>query len=153
MTSFHAKVTDFYAGGDLFNLLNKFETFGEDNLRVYAAQLVVALEAVHSLGYVHLDVEPANIFLDTRGRLHLADFGSAEKLDTGDGCTGRAPAVSADKLLQLQLAAGKIEYAAPEVVRGEDFGQCEIIPTEDLLEDADGVKQLISALLDALAFC
>jgi serine/threonine-protein kinase MRCK len=47
-------VTDFYGGGDFCNLLDKFERFGEDRVRAYGAQLVVALEALHSLGFVRL---------------------------------------------------------------------------------------------------
>jgi serine/threonine protein kinase len=60
---------DFYTGGDLCNLLDKFERFKEEMVRAYAAQLVVALEAIHSLEYVHRDIRPENILLDVRFRV------------------------------------------------------------------------------------
>lgn len=43
--------------------------------RFYAAETVLALEAVHALGVVHRDVKPDNLLLDARGHLKLSDFG------------------------------------------------------------------------------
>ncbi|KNE72478.1 serine/threonine protein kinase [Allomyces macrogynus ATCC 38327] len=44
-------------------------------------QLLSALDAIHALGIVHLDVNPANLMQDAVGRLVLIDFGLARVCD------------------------------------------------------------------------
>ena len=53
----------------------------EEWAQFYIAELVLALEAVHGMGYVHRDVKPENMLLDGRGHLKLADFGTCMKVD------------------------------------------------------------------------
>jgi len=49
--------------------------------RFYLAEMVLAVNAVHSLGYVHRDVKPSNFLIDRVGHLKLTDFGSAAKMN------------------------------------------------------------------------
>ena len=44
---------EFLPGGDLMTMLIKYEIFSEDITRFYMAEIVLAIEAVHKLGYVH----------------------------------------------------------------------------------------------------
>ncbi|KAJ7611007.1 kinase-like domain-containing protein [Roridomyces roridus] len=44
----------------------------------YAGQLLLAIHTLHSLGVVHCDVKPDNIFLDSFGNVVLGDFGVAK---------------------------------------------------------------------------
>ena len=79
--AFHDKdhlyfVTEYVPGGDLMSLLIKMEIFKEDFGKFYTAELVLALEYVHGeLGYIHRDIKPDNILIDSRGHIKLADFG------------------------------------------------------------------------------
>ena len=72
---------DYYSGGDLLTLLSKFEDrLSEDMAQFYIAEMVLAIESIHKLGYVHRDIKPDNVLLDTAGHIRLADFGSCLKM-------------------------------------------------------------------------
>ena len=44
---------DSTAGGDLMTMLMKYDVFSEDVSRFYMAECILAIEAVHKLGYIH----------------------------------------------------------------------------------------------------
>nr|BAE36772.1 unnamed protein product [Mus musculus] len=47
-------VMDYYVGGDLLTLLSKFEDrLPEEMARFYLAEMVIAIDSVHQLHYVH----------------------------------------------------------------------------------------------------
>nr|XP_011734294.1 myotonin-protein kinase isoform X5 [Macaca nemestrina] len=80
-------VMEYYVGGDLLTLLSKFgERIPAEMARFYLAEIVMAIDSVHRLGYVHRDIKPDNILLDRCGHIRLADFGSCLKLQA-DGTT------------------------------------------------------------------
>lgn len=76
-------VMDFHPGGDLLSLLAKYDNiFEEEIARFYLAEMVMAIHAVHALGYVHRDIKPENVLLDRTGHIKLADFGSSARLSS-----------------------------------------------------------------------
>ncbi|XP_049882032.1 serine/threonine-protein kinase MRCK alpha isoform X2 [Pectinophora gossypiella] len=104
-------VMDYYCGGDLLTLLSKFEDrLPEDMARFYIAEMVLAIQSVHELRYVHRDIKPDNVLLDASGHIRLADFGSCLRL--GD-----------DGKVQSNVAVGTPDYISPEILRAMEDGQ------------------------------
>jgi len=61
--------------------LRKRKTFSEEIAMFYSAQVVLALEYLHStLKIVYRDLKPENILLDEDGNIKLTDFGLATSI-------------------------------------------------------------------------
>lgn len=104
-------VMDYYCGGDLLTLLSKFEDrLPEDMAKFYIAEIILAINSIHRLQYVHRDIKPDNLILDANGHVRLADFGSCLKL----GPNGT---------VQSNVAVGTPDYISPEILRAMEDGQ------------------------------
>uniref|UniRef100_A0A8C7E4N7 Serine/threonine-protein kinase MRCK alpha n=1 Tax=Naja naja TaxID=35670 RepID=A0A8C7E4N7_NAJNA len=104
-------VMDYYVGGDLLTLLSKFEDrLPEEMARFYLAEMVVAIDSVHQLHYVHRDIKPDNILMDVNGHIRLADFGSCLKL-------------MEDGTVQSSVAVGTPDYISPEILQAMEDGK------------------------------
>jgi hypothetical protein len=68
-------VMEFMPGGDLMSLLMQEEVFDEEAAKLYAAELVCAIESVHELKAIHRDIKPDNVLIDKNGHIKLSDFG------------------------------------------------------------------------------
>ena len=96
---------DYYCGGDLLTLLSKFEDrLPEDMAKFYLAEMVLAIDSIHRLRYVHRDIKPDNVLLDANGHIRLADFGSCLRLRE-------------DGTVQSNVAIGTPDYISPEILR------------------------------------
>ncbi|KAJ3100290.1 hypothetical protein HDU97_002381 [Phlyctochytrium planicorne] len=62
-------VMEYLIGGDLSTLLQAFGTFDVEMTRMYIAEVVLALEYLHSNGITHRDLKP------DKGHVKLTDFG------------------------------------------------------------------------------
>ena len=62
-------------GGDLRQLIYKSSYFSASLVRQFMAELVYGLNELHKIGVIHRDLKPANIFLDSKGRAVIGDFG------------------------------------------------------------------------------
>ncbi|XP_063476823.1 myotonin-protein kinase isoform X10 [Symphalangus syndactylus] len=103
-------VMEYYVGGDLLTLLSKFgERIPAEMARFYLAEIVMAIDSVHRLGYVHRDIKPDNILLDRCGHIRLADFGSCLKL-------------RADGTVRSLVAVGTPDYLSPEILQAVGSG-------------------------------
>ena len=80
-----------------------------DQALVWLEQAATALDAAHAEGIVHRDVKPANLLLDSREDVQVADFGIARVVDDSTGAMTAAGTV-----------LGTAGYLAPEQARGEE---------------------------------
>ena len=84
--------------------------FDEETAAFYMAEMVLALEHLHrNVGVVYRDLKPENCLLDAEGHLLLTDFGLSKVAVDEDGG-------------KCNSFLGTVEYMAPEVVQGKDYG-------------------------------
>ncbi|XP_057778745.1 phosphoenolpyruvate carboxylase kinase 2-like [Salvia miltiorrhiza] len=104
-------VTDLCDGGDLYDRLASGCRFSERDAAAVLRQLMSAVASCHRAGVAHRDIKPDNILFDSRGRLQLADFGSAEVF--GGGATPP----------EMSGVVGTPYYVAPEVLLGGNYDE------------------------------
>jgi serine/threonine protein kinase len=80
-------VLDYVPGGELFQRLKADKTFSETRTRLYAAEILLGLGHLHSLGFVYRDLKPENILVDAQGHLKLTDFGLVKTIGEANGTT------------------------------------------------------------------
>eukprot|EP01016_Furgasonia_blochmanni_P023787 TRINITY_DN2562_c0_g1_i2.p1 TRINITY_DN2562_c0_g1~~TRINITY_DN2562_c0_g1_i2.p1 ORF type:complete len:438 (-),score=141.84 TRINITY_DN2562_c0_g1_i2:293-1522(-) len=95
-------VLEYCPGGELFNLLQRKKVFHEDQAKFYAAQMVLAIEHLHSKDIVYRDLKPENVLLDAEGYIRITDFGLSKQ-----GIKDNKGAMS---------VCGTPEYLAPEIL-------------------------------------
>ena len=105
-------VTDFAPGGELFFWLKRDRVFSQSRVRLYAAELVLALEHLHNHDIVYRDLKPENILLDEEGHIKLTDFGLSKAGVEGSGYDGGA-----------RTFCGTPEYLAPEILENAGHGK------------------------------
>ncbi|XP_012943125.1 rho-associated protein kinase 2 [Aplysia californica] len=103
-------VMDYMPGGDLVNLMSNYDV-PEKWAKFYCAEVVLALDAIHSMGFVHRDVKPDNMLLDANGHLKLTDFGTCMRMDR-------------DGLVHSDTAVGTPDYISPEVLKSQGGEGC-----------------------------
>ncbi|EIW69468.1 AGC/YANK protein kinase [Tremella mesenterica] len=94
-------VLDLMLGGDLRFHLDRAGAMSEEVVRFYVAELVMAVDYLHSKRIVHRDLKPDNVLLDERGHAHITDFNIAVHFSDRRLLTG---------------VAGSMAYMAPEVL-------------------------------------
>jgi serine/threonine protein kinase len=135
-------VMEYLNGGDMYSMLRNLGCLEESMARVYVAELVLALEYLHSLGVVHRDLKPDNILIAHDGHIKLTDFGLSRVglINSTDDLSGPAATatmlmeeseknqclspklVHQRKIRQQRSAVGTPDYLAPEILLGTSHG-------------------------------
>ncbi|KAL7123938.1 hypothetical protein ABFS83_14G015600 [Erythranthe nasuta] len=79
---------EFVPGGSISSLLGKFGSFPESVIRMYTKQLLLGLEYLHENKIMHRDIKGANILVDNKACIKLADFGASKKVEALAAATG-----------------------------------------------------------------
>ena len=107
-------VMEFVNGGELFYHLHSSAKpgFSQERAKFYAAQIVLALEHMHSEGVVYRDLKPENILIDSQGYLRITDFGLSKvnKQVAGE-----------DSFDRTTTFVGTLEYMAPEMMACKNY--------------------------------
>lgn len=105
---------EYVPGGELWN---EVKVFGLDSLslvRYYFAQIISAVEYIHSKGIVHRDLKLENILLDQNKNVKLVDFGTAKDMFNPE-IKGSGNSAKGKKVYENFV--GTPNFMAPECVR------------------------------------
>jgi len=70
-------ILDLMNGGDLHYHLSQHGVFNEQDMKFYAAEVILGLQHMHKRFIVYRDLKPANILLDEGGHIRISDLGLA----------------------------------------------------------------------------
>jgi len=101
-------ILDYINGGELFFHLKKEGKFSLERVRLYSAEIVLALSHLHTFGIVYRDLKPENVLIGGDGHIVITDFGLSKELGEDEDGT--------------QTFCGTPEYLAPEVLKGQVYG-------------------------------
>ena len=101
---------EFAEKGELLDWVKKLGSFDLKCTQFYAAEILMALDHMHSKGIIHRDLKPENILLDSKMHVKICDFGSAKDLSKSE--TGRADSF-----------VGTAQYVSPELLNDKTEGK------------------------------
>ena len=102
-------VMEFVENGSLSTMLKKYGRLPEALVGVYTVQVLGGLHYLHEQGVIHRDIKGANILISTEGRVKLADFGVATKMDAAGFDT------------QANTVMGTPYWMSPEIIQMSGF--------------------------------
>ncbi|CAM4785220.1 unnamed protein product [Rotaria magnacalcarata] len=95
-------IMEYVDGGSLSKHLAKFGQFPEAPIRNYTRQLLEGLQYLHENHILHRDIKSANILINSRGEIKIADFGTSKRLAGLHRCT--------------EDTVGTLHYMCPDVI-------------------------------------
>lgn len=107
--------------GDMLRFIKKMAAKEVDVTQFYAAEIVQALEHLHSLNIVHRDLKPENILLNADMHILVTDFGSAKILSDPSTQAPEAEAAAPEAHQgpgggRRNSFVGTAQYVSPEIL-------------------------------------
>lgn len=99
-------VMDYIEGGELFSLLRKSKRFPNPVAKFYSAEVLLALDYLHSHNIIYRDLKPENILIDRYGHIKITDFGFAKEV-----------------AFYTWTLCGTPDYIAPEVITAKPYNK------------------------------
>eukprot|EP00818_Percolomonas_sp_WS_P000987 CAMPEP_0117439456 /NCGR_PEP_ID=MMETSP0759-20121206/2574_1 /TAXON_ID=63605 /ORGANISM="Percolomonas cosmopolitus, Strain WS" /LENGTH=545 /DNA_ID=CAMNT_0005231171 /DNA_START=318 /DNA_END=1955 /DNA_ORIENTATION=- len=122
-------VMEYCAGGEFFRTLQKQpnKSLPEDTVKFYAAEVLLALEYLHMMGFIYRDLKPENILLHASGHIRLTDFDLSKQtistlppsVSKGFFKSRKKSKIGTKQIQQFNSFVGTEEYIAPEVISGQ----------------------------------
>lgn len=110
-------VMTFCKNGELLSLLQRVGNFDREGARFYFAEMVRAMEHLHSLHIIHRDMKPENILLDEDMHIKITDFGCAKILTKEE-----VEAAGCDDRPRKNSFVGTAQYVSPELLSSKGCG-------------------------------
>ena len=111
-------LTDYFPAGDIYAQVDCTGKMTQSQVRHFIAELIIALEHLHSKRVIHRDVNPTNVLVDQEGHIALADFGVSrsfgEKPAGSHVQNGHNPFITSTE-------CGTPAYNSPEVAWGQAY--------------------------------
>ncbi|KAJ1454344.1 kinase-like domain-containing protein [Pelagophyceae sp. CCMP2097] len=149
-------IIDLMMGGDLKYWLKEHGTFDATFLRYAAARTILALEAIHAIGFIHRDIKPENMLLDESGRVRISDLGLATRLSPSPRGVSGTPGYFAPEMLLGLHYDQRVDYWSFGCMVVECItGRCMELAVVEMppdLGDAAFLQPEIAAM-DAADFC
>ena len=110
-------VMDLLTGGDLRYHIAKRRRFTEKETKFFIANMLLALEYIHSKNIIHRDIKPENLVLELNGYLRITDFGVA-KINEKDNSseTSGTPGYMAPEVILVQNHSFPSDFFALGVI-------------------------------------
>lgn len=106
-------VLTYAKNGELLKYINRRNHFNLACTKYYTAELILALETLHSKGIIHRDLKPENILFDENFHILITDFGSAKIMST----TTKNNEDDVDKEAKRRNSfVGTAQYVSPELL-------------------------------------
>ncbi|XP_014663195.1 PREDICTED: 3-phosphoinositide-dependent protein kinase 1-like isoform X3 [Priapulus caudatus] len=122
-------VLSYAKNGELLSYIHRVGSFDEDVSKFYAAEIVLALEYMHSRGIIHRDLKPENILLSEGMHVMITDFGSAKILDAeqdeSNSPTGTSPPAGSTVPAKPRRNSfvGTAQYVSPELLNNKPISK------------------------------
>eukprot|EP00188_Purpureofilum_apyrenoidigerum_P002416 Plantae.Rhodophyta-Purpureofilum_apyrenoidigerum.ctg2496.p1 GENE.Plantae.Rhodophyta-Purpureofilum_apyrenoidigerum.ctg2496~~Plantae.Rhodophyta-Purpureofilum_apyrenoidigerum.ctg2496.p1 ORF type:complete len:505 (-),score=122.14 Plantae.Rhodophyta-Purpureofilum_apyrenoidigerum.ctg2496:1692-3206(-) len=118
-------VMEFCEGGEFFRVLQKQpkKRLKEDAGRFYSAEVTLALEYLHHIGFIYRDLKPENILMRANGHVALTDFDLSKQ----------AHAVSPKIIQQQQKMIDRLKGSFAIKRSGSKINELKIVDSEPVL--------------------